>query len=702
MRIPLLHRRLTAAMALAALVAFAAGEGATPPVVLSGLGLLAALFWQPTPEGSVWVERVSRVGILGLFAWMMYVAFVLVGDFMPAVLWMLLFLLVTESLRSLDARNDMRLYSLSFALLIAATAYYPGILFAAAFVAYVAVSTLAMMVGFLRRQTETLGVAEIRVGRPFLVATAALSGVTVLVSAVLFIVFPRLPRAWNVQGRAGRGDVMAGFTDRVSIGEHGSRISTNDAVAFRVEFPDGARPPESEMYWRGRSFDRFDGVRWSRSRGLPAASPRAEWYRDRWPGRYREQRIYGGPPGAFTIFGLTPLLEVRPRSAIRPYRDFSGDVTYFGTDEPVYTVVSGPARPPLQALTDVPEGGYDPDLPYLQLPPISRRMKALADSLTAGQPSQLARVEAIRRYLAAGPFHYTLDLPRNAEEATLDAFLFRRRAGHCEYFSTAMAVLLRAEGIPSREVNGFLGGDWNASAGYLAVTGNDAHAWVEVFFPAAGWVPFDPTPPGERNQTVQQRQEQSWSWPARFWLDGIEHRWYKWVLDYNLDKQLGLLRDAGDFFSGGRGRRVETGGGTRSGPGPLPLVVISLIAAAVLWLNRRRAAARVGAEGRIYLSLRRLYERSGRPRPRGETPLDFARALADEGAPGARSARQVVDLYLRARFGGEQIGEEGRRAMMAGLEACRQALRRAGRSRPPSTRARAPRPRERAGPGADT
>src|SRR5206468_2928603 len=157
--------RLTAGMALAALAAFAAGEGATPPVVLAGTGLALALVWRPSPEGSVWVERVSRVGVLGLFAWMMYVAFVLVADFMPAVLAMLLFLLVAESLRALEARNDMRLYSLSFALLIAATAYYPGVLFGLAFVGYVTLATLAMMVGFLRRQTETLAVAEIRIGR---------------------------------------------------------------------------------------------------------------------------------------------------------------------------------------------------------------------------------------------------------------------------------------------------------------------------------------------------------------------------------------------------------------------------------------------------------------------------------------------------------------------------------------------------------
>jgi transglutaminase-like putative cysteine protease len=691
-RLALLHRRLTAGMALAALVAFAAGEGATKPVVLAGMGLALALVWRPSPEGSAWVERVSRVGVLGLFAWMMYVAFVLVADFMPAVLAMLLFLLVAESLRALEARNDMRLYSLSFALLIAATAYYPGVLFGAAFVGYVTLATLAMMVGFLRRQTEALAVAEIRLGRPFLVATAALSGVTVLVSVVLFVVFPRLPRAWNVQGRAGAGDVMAGFTDRVSLGEHGGRISSNPTIAFRVEFPDGQ--PEGGLYWRGRSFDNFDGTRWSRTPGLAAPVPGPVWYRERWGATSRTERIYGGPPGAFVLFGLPPVLQVQPRSAIRPYRDATGDLVYVGSDEPVYTVVSGPDRPPEAVLRASPDLAFPATEPYLQLPPLSPAVKRLADSLTAGRPDRFARAEAVRAYFAESGFRYTLELPASALDATLEGFLFRRRAGHCEYFSTAMVVLLREEGIPAREVNGFLGGDWNASERYLAVTGNDAHAWVEAWFPEVGWVPFDPTPPRGREQVIRQEQNASWVWPARFWFDGLEHRWYKWVLDYNLEKQVALFRDVGDFFSRNRGfAGTSTGGKRQPWRGAVPWMLAAGVAVLLVWLRKGKAGARVTQEGRAYLALRRLYERAGFPRPKGETPLDFVASLHEQEAPAARTAGHVVDLYLRARFGGEDIGEEGRRRMAAGLEAVREALRRGGR--PPSMDVRPARGRRR-------
>jgi transglutaminase-like putative cysteine protease len=666
-------------MALAALAAFTAGAGASPVTVVASLALLVSLYRLPPPEAGPWVERVVRAGALLLCARMGYVAFVARADFMPDVLAMLLFLLVGESLRPLVARNDMRLYALSLALMIAATAYSPGLAFAAAFVAFVALATLALMTGHLRRESERFRVSGVRVGRGFLGATAALSGVTVLCSAALFVVFPRLPRAWNVQGRPGAAQVMAGFGDQVSLGEHGTRISPNPEVAFRVEFPDWALPDPAELRWRGRSFDHFDGVRWSRSRAQAYVAGSPGRYAEGWGGPMRSYRVYGGPPGAQVLFGLHPLLRVQQRSAIRVLRDASGDVRFFGSDAPSYDAVSAAAFPPEEALRAAPEESPSWEAQYLQLPPLSARVRRLADSLTAGQPTRLDRARAVERWLRT-EFRYTLELPRDAEEARLESFLFRRRAGHCEYFSTAMAVLLRAEGIPARNVTGFLGGEWNGFGRYLVVTGNDAHSWVEVWFPGLGWVPFDPTPPGSR--AVATEPEGAWSRPAFLWLDGLQHRWYKWVFGYDLDKQIGVFRRVGDWFErGGGGRDGAWRGGSRGGGTRLPVreALPWLAGAAVLaWLLlrggrwRRRSLA---AESRAYLALRRVYARAGYGEEGEGGPLDFAEALRARGAPGAEAAARAVDLYLRARFGGEALGEDGRAEMAGALAEARSALR---------------------------
>jgi transglutaminase-like putative cysteine protease len=676
--VALLHRRLTAAMALAALGAFAAGAGFEGPTVLAGAGLLIATLWQPPAEWSRWVEHASRVGILALCAWMLHVAFIRAGDFMPQVLGMLLFLLVAESLRSLEAKNDMRLYSLSFALMIAATGYYPGIGFAAAFAAYVALAVLAMMVGFLRRQAEGYRAPDIRIGRRFLWTTAALSVVTLLMSAALFVIFPRLPRQWNVHGRTRGGEAMVGFGGEVSLGEHGSRLqlSNDPRVAFRAEFPDGAPPEVAGLHWRGRSYDWFDGVRWRRT-GVRAGDLPPGAYRLRWGGEQTRVRIFGGPPGVQLLFGLHPVLRVEARSAIRPWRDGTGDIRFGGSETPVYTAISGPALPPAAALADLPEADPPQLAPYLALPAVSPELRRLADSLRWGTGSRLEQVQAVERHLRT--FNYTLELPASRAQTSLDYFLFRRRAGHCEYFSTAMAVLLRAQGIPTRNVTGFLGGAWNERAGYLRVTENDAHSWVEVWFPGAGWVPFDPTPPS-RFGVVQRSTEGAWDSPFRIWFDGVEYRWYRWVIDYNLDRQIAVFRGVGSLFSRDRDASPEsTTRSTRGRPGggvPDALqwaVLAAALAGGAYWAVRRRRG-RLPQEARVYLALRRAYARAG-VGDADAGPLQWAEGLARDGAPGAAPAARLVRIYLDARFGRRPPGEQGRAEMARLLAEARAALR---------------------------
>ncbi|HEX2202588.1 MAG TPA: DUF3488 and transglutaminase-like domain-containing protein, partial [Longimicrobium sp.] len=681
-RLALLHRRLSAGMALSALTAFAAGAGLDAPTGLAFAALAVPLFWLPSPATSARIEQATRVGVLALCAWTVHVAFVQGRDFMPAVLGMLLFLLVAESLRSADAKNDLRLYSLAFSLLIASTAFYPGLAFAAAFVAYVAFTTLAMMVGWLRRQAEAFRVADVPIGRRFLWTTAALSGVTLLMSALLFVLFPRLPRQWNVQGRPGGAPPMAGFSDEVTLGQHGGRISPSPDVMFRVEFPDGPPPRMEAIHWRGRAFDHFDGTRWSFTRRAALGDHGAPTYAVRWGGPFRQARIFGGPPGAPVLFGPHPVVNVTPRSAIRTYRDAAGDLVYFNSDNPVYTVTWADARPSdadLRAAEGTPD--FLPVRRYRQLPPLSPRVRALADSLTAGRESRIDQARAIERYLQT-ELRYTLDLPATARDATVEGFLFRRREGHCEYFSTAMAVLLRARGIPARNVTGFLGGEWNENGGYLAVTGNDAHSWVEVWFPHYGWMTFDPTPPGRTS--LVDGGETGWTWPARLWIDGVEYRWHKWVVDYNLDKQIALFRGVGDLFSrdsrGGSSVRGTGGGGGGFG-GAAPWVIGAVLLAGGVWAFRGRRRAKVSPEARAYLALRRAYAKAGYAPRDGTGPLDFAETLARGGAPGASAAARTVDLYVRARFAREEIGEAGREEIAASTAEARAELKRARRGR---------------------
>ncbi len=203
MSLRLLHRRLAVLMGLAGLVAFAGGAGFEPlSAVLAALALGTALFWHPDPELSARMERVWLPLATLLVVRALIHFFVVRDDIVIPVVDLLLLLMSAEALRSLDAPNDIRLYSLSFALVLASTAYRPGIFFLIAFVAFVVLANVALMVGHLRRKAERHGVRDIPLGRGLLTTTAARTH--------------RLIRelAWRRNGRPRRGKKMGRTTSR--------------------------------------------------------------------------------------------------------------------------------------------------------------------------------------------------------------------------------------------------------------------------------------------------------------------------------------------------------------------------------------------------------------------------------------------------------------------------------------------------------
>lgn len=727
LRLALLHRRLTVAMALAALTAFAAGAGL--PLIVTALTaavLGLALVWQPDPRLGDRIERVVLVIAALLVLWTLYQVFVVTDDVVAPVVALLLVLLAGEALRSLDAKNDVRLYTLSFALLVAATAYLPGVVFAAAFVAFVLLTTFALMVGHVRREAERHGGVRHGIDRTMLRTTIALSLVTLGMGVLVFLAFPRLPRNIFGRGITTAGVSMAGFGDEVSLGQHGARIFPNPQIVLRVEFPDGdsTRVPApgevAAMYWRGRSYDSFDGVRWSRNaRHMPRAWAPDAWYRS-WDStnaeqRQPDQRIYAGALDTRVLFGLHPVLDVLPRSDFRPIMDAVGDLIYITGGAPIYTVRSGWMAPaPERLRADAP--GPAPRAPpivrtlsdrldqvaleyYVDLPRLPARVSALADSLTRGHTSQYDRVLSVQRWLQAN-FAYTLDLPDSPREATLEHFLFERRAGHCEYFSTALAVLLRAVGIPARNVNGFLGGEWNEFGRYLAVTQNDAHSWVEVWFPGAGWVSFDATPAGG---TAGLARRSDLLGPVRSLFNGMQHRWSKWVIDYNLDRQVELFGRVSDVFSRNRAmRQPDEEQESRGWSWRLSFfLAFSLAVLAVLVRVLRRPGRRLRPESLLYLRLRRSYARAGwsdeaiagveeagagrldlsgiASRYRGLSALEWLSALRRAGAPAIDATERVTRRYLDARYGGHAMRPEEARALGEEVARVRDGLRRGGR-----------------------
>lgn len=683
----LLHRRMSALLALIALLAFVAGAGLDAiSVIPAGVVLLLAVFLQPGEARARLLEPLWRAAALVLAA--RAVLHVVGGDADPVLpmVDLLLLLLCAESLQLRDGSGDARHFALTFALLIASAAYRPGVLFGLLFVAYVVCATVVLVLGHLTRQARARHVEPPTPQPLFLVRVALLSTFVLLVSAVVFLFFPRVSRGWAVRPTPMRA--VVGFSERVSLAEHGARIEPNPDVVMRVEFPDGAPDDVQALHWRGRAYDRFDGWSWSRTRKPPAPPVEAA----RWQSAIIDQVIYARAlPDAQVLFGLHPILSVRPQSAIRVNRVSHGDYTYYGDVDPVYRVRSRAAAPPPHVLRAVAieaanprdsldhaqsevlrNSGLGNALPhYLQLPPLSARTRALADSFRHAAANPYDHVVAIERWLRS-EFAYTLELPQSRREATLDHFLFERRAGHCEYFSTALAVLLRAGGVPARNVNGFLGGVWNGFGGFLTVTQNQAHSWVEVFFPGVGWVTFDPTPAAASGGSAGSTRLLS---RFRFIFEGIEHRWGKWILDYDLAHQNAVLKQLQSPFVA-----AQNGDSTGSANRSRTLLwrafagTVLLVGVLIVLRRKRWRTIRHSPDTRLYLSLRRAYERAGFPRAAMLPPLAFADAVAS--APGGAAARRAVHLYLEARFGARTNGAPERAELRRQVTAARSALRR--------------------------
>ncbi|SDD90216.1 Transglutaminase-like enzyme, putative cysteine protease [Paenibacillus sp. UNCCL117] len=167
--------------------------------------------------------------------------------------------------------------------------------------------------------------------------------------------------------------------------------------------------------------------------------------------------------------------------------------------------VEAKVAPDRAALAALPSAEYPADIAarFLQLPgSLPERVRSLARDLVGDASTPYAKAEAIEAYLRES-YTYSLDpgAPPADGEDLVDRFLFETRKGYCDHFSTAMTVLLRASGVPARWVKGFAPGEVTGTtagdAGILynvQVRQSDAHSWVEVYVPAAGWVPFEPTP----------------------------------------------------------------------------------------------------------------------------------------------------------------------------------------------------------------
>ncbi|MFO1076934.1 MAG: transglutaminaseTgpA domain-containing protein [Planctomycetota bacterium] len=455
---------------------------------------------------------------------------------------------------------------------------------------------------------------------------------TLAIAAASLLLFALLPRDFHRQGFL--GDALAAnafgtdLTERIRLDDE-RRQPRGDDVVLRVVADAGTEIPE---LWRGLVYARFDGTTWlpetavGAGAGLPTDQPfesRAGGWLVRAgvrEGRDVQARLFAGDRAWLPLpsecagvqlqraQGL--LLDPKPAGVVAVLR--TDDAPVGEIDFVVHLAAESPRAPVSARVRDA----------LLQLPDIGvvRTARVLATRIRSEMPStpdpeSAARATAV--WLAA---HRRYELPgEHGFASSLEAFLIGSGAGHCEYFATALAIMLRCQGIPCRLVGGYLLAEHSAD-GALVARSRHAHAWVEALLPGGTWLTLDATPPGAADPGADR---------AGVWQRAI-------------DALTGLWNRVVGFDAAGQHRLFAL-------PVEHPLATATILALLVVaaGLRRRRSAPDPAVAGLLAaLQAARL-----RLRP-GETPRELLARARDGEADTRRLAVLVraIERHEAARY----------------------------------------------------
>ena len=502
---------------------------------------------------------------------------------------------------------------------------------------------------------------------PFVALTLLV--LTFVLALPLFLVAPRSGAAALTRGGASLTNFV-GFSDSVTLGQIGN-LKRDDAVVMHVRIEDAE--PRAGFRWRGVALDEFSGRSWRKSAGARQTTER----------RIDKGRFQLGTTQALhrlvtqTIF-LEPIDSSVLFAASRPIA-VQGDFPFIRVDaegsmqtrkhefeRAMYKVLSDTTEPDAESLRNDSRPYLSISDRYLQLPKtLDPRIEARANAMVANAHARnrYDEAKAIETQLQED-YGYTLEMKAAGPDPLAD-FLFNVKAGHCEYFSTAMAVMLRTRGIPSRVVNGFLPGEFNEAAGAYTVRQSDAHSWVEVYFPETrAWVTFDPTPPAGRTVPVNTGLVAQ----LGKYAEALELLWFQYVIGYDKQEQRTLASSLQSrlFFYRHSLTQMALGASSALSAHNQTIglavflvggtAIVLLVGLRVRRLGWRRGLSFANGPAEketsavvFYERLISLLESRGIQRNPDLTPLEFASSL------NLPQALRITRAYNRVRFGGEPL-----------------------------------------------
>lgn len=616
---------------------------------------------------------------------------------LPGILARLI--LTLSAIKLLQKKSDrdwMFLYVMAFFQILLAAGLSISALYLVTFVAYVLVMVCTIILFEIRKTdrkvTESITadaeadssgrLSSLPIGR--LPALSVLLIVTIIAIATpMFFMLPRVGGA-GIGGGQGGVSTSSGFSDTVRLGGIG-RIQQNDQVVMRVRIEEPVQG--RDLRWRGLSLDTFDNQSWRRTRAA-FREVREKGDRDLIQVDYLTgrsglvtQTFYLEPLDSPVLFVLPRAVGVQGNFPVL-FRDAHGSLSFHAKGERItYKVISDTELPEISILQQ-DEVLYSREFRnYLQLPDgLDPRIAELAATVIEGTTNRFDAAAKTENFLQT-QFGYTLEQKAGGDQPLAD-FLFNVREGHCEYFATAMAIMLRTQGIATRVVNGFQRGEYNETADVWVVRQANAHSWVEVYFPAEDrWVTFDPTPFAGQNIGGETS-----GFTATFgkYIEALEMMWIQYFVAYDTQEQRSLFtsirrgvaeynEEAGTWATAIRDAvtawwseiRGDSGAAARAAAIGYGVAVVAGIAGLLLvfvWGYRKIVKLKVWHRLRESLFVRRrasiveFYDRmqkllaeKGFVRESHQTPMEFAFAT------DIPQAVAITQKYNRVRFGEKDL-----------------------------------------------
>ncbi len=627
-------------------------------------------------------------------------------ELLPAGIHFLVILLNVKLITLQDRRDYRHLYAISLMAVLASAALTTDLWYVSVFVLYVLAAVWSLLLYHLTGRTAVTPLsassppaalpASLRITERFFWLTNGIALSTFALTLLIFFLLPRISIG-ILQKPRGEGLRTTGFSERVDLGMIGS-VKEDPQIVMRIELPDQTASSRERFYLRGLAYDQYNGRSWSagsrqrrslglvadgifvvRSAGKRSLSSLSEPLRQDILLEALDTSVLFAAPFAESLSGEFPGVQVDSMTGLH--------LPYSSTSRMRYSVVSREHRilPSEQsgAALEYPPAIRDR---YLQIPTHSDRIAELAHSVARGAASPYEKATAVLQHLLSN-YAYSLEVGTTSSGPPIDEFLFTRKTGYCEHYATAMVLMLRSIGIPSRLVTGFLVTEWNEFGNYYTVRQRDAHAWVEMYYPQSGWITMDPTP---SNPLVL---------APSFWVafqrfgESLRLHWDRVFIRYSGRDQLAIihsLRDGSDSARDALGQWTSAVGSAsaqfmqtwaervqtlhRNILWTLMLVLAIGVTSLILLISDRwpygRATPRPAARTQqqivhVYKKMLALSARRGIRITPSTTPTEVSRLVSERWIAAESIVVRLTTLYCRARFG---VGSVSSEELMQGVK----------------------------------